>query len=159
MDKLLLIDDEPDIVRVLSMSLKVDGYDVKTATSGPEGLAAYSEEMPEIVITDIKMPGMDGSQVLRELKEKHRFLEAVILTGHGSLDSAVELTKLGAFNYLPKPYELEKLIEVLQSAYEHRLKAKFAADDRKLQEIMRISTSESPLGILRRLQQLDDEER
>ncbi len=68
MDKLLLIDDEPDILRVLSMSLKADGYAVVTAANGTEGVAAFEEEKPDIVITDIKMPGKDGIEVLKKVK-------------------------------------------------------------------------------------------
>ena len=105
------------------------------------------------------MPGMDGGQVLRVLKEQHQFLEAIMLTGHGSLESAVELTKLGAFSYLPKPYELEKPIEVLKEAYETRLKKKFASDQGKIDKIVNMAPGESPLGILRRLRELDDERR
>ena len=66
MNKILLIDDEPDIVRVLSMSLRADGYDVIPAHSGAEGIAAFEKEKPDIVLTDIKMPGMDGIQVLKK---------------------------------------------------------------------------------------------
>jgi DNA-binding NtrC family response regulator len=105
------------------------------------------------------MPGMDGSEVLRVLKGEHQFLEAIILTGHGSLESAVELTKLGAFGYLPKPYELDKLIETLKEAYEVRLKKKFAADEHKMSEILSITMQGSPLSILRKLRELDDERR
>ena len=68
MNKILLIDDEPDIVRVLSMSLRADGYDVIPAHSGAEGIAAFEKEKPDIVLTDIKMPGMDGIQVLKKNK-------------------------------------------------------------------------------------------
>jgi ActR/RegA family two-component response regulator len=113
----------------------------------------------EFRLVDLKMPGIDGGQVLRTLKEEHRFLEAIILTGHGSLESAVELTKLGAFGYLPKPYELENLIQVLKDAYQARLQKKFAADHAMQERIMTMATGESALGILRRLRELDDERR
>jgi DNA-binding NtrC family response regulator len=99
------------------------------------------------------------SEVLKVLRKEHKFLEAIILTGHGSLDSAVELTKLGAFDYLPKPYELEKLVEKLKDAYEARLKKKFAADQDKMDLIMKLASGESPLGILRKLKALDDDVR
>jgi len=118
MDKLLLIDDEPDIVRVLSMSLKVDGYDVKTATSGPEGLAAYSEEMPEIVITDIKMPGMDGIEVLKKIKELNTETEVIIITGHGDIENAIEALKHGASDFINKPVKDAALSIALQRARE-----------------------------------------
>ena len=74
------------------------------------------------------MPGMDGQELLEILKKEHKYLEVIILTGHGSLESAVECTKLGAFGYLPKPYELEDLLEVLKDAYHTRLKKKFEQD-------------------------------
>jgi DNA-binding NtrC family response regulator len=93
---------------------------------------------------------------LRILKEEHEFLEAIILTGHGSLESAVELTKLGAFSYLPKPYELDKLVQVLKEAYQARLEKKFASDQAQLDKIMTLAEGESPLGILRALRELDD---
>ena len=114
------------------------------------------EEKFDIALLDLKMPGMDGSEVLRVLKKEHEFLEVVILTGHGSLDSAVELTKLGAFGYLPKPYELDKLLDTLQQAYEARLKKKFSADEAKMKAIVDAGLGDSPLGILRKLRDLDD---
>ncbi|OGQ90432.1 MAG: histidine kinase, partial [Deltaproteobacteria bacterium RIFOXYA12_FULL_58_15] len=117
------------------------------------------KEKFDIALLDLKMPEMDGGEVLKVLKKEHRFLEAIILTGHGSLDSAVELTKLGAFGYLPKPYEFEKLVENLKDAYEARLMKKFSADQEKLDSIMKLAMGDSPLGILRKLKSLDDDER
>lgn len=157
--KLLIVDDETQFLEAIAKRLRKRGLEVHTASNGPDAIALAGREKFDIALLDLKMPGMDGSQVLKELKQKHKHLEAVILTGHGSLESAVELTKLGAFSYLPKPYELEKLVETLKAAYEARLKRKFAADERKLKEIMRLGTSESAIGILRRLKDLDDEER
>ena len=126
------------------------------ARAGPAGLDLFTRINPDVTFLDVKMPGMDGGELLRNLLERHRHLEAIILTGHGSLESAVELTKLGAFSYLPKPYELEKLIEVLKEAYQARLEKKFASDQARLKEIMEMAEAESPLGILRKLRELDD---
>ena len=130
-----------------------------TATNGHDAIEIARVEKFDVALLDLKMPGMDGSEVLRHLKQEHRFLEAVILTGHGSLESAVEVTKLGAFGYLPKPYELDMLLDTLKDAYETRLKKKFAADEAKMEAIMSAGIGESPLGILRKLQELDDERR
>ena len=103
MDKLLLIDDEPDIVRVLSISLKADGYEVIPAANGAEGLAAYQAERPDIVITDIKMPGMDGIEVLKKVKDINADAEVIIITGHGDIENAIEALKHGASDYINKP--------------------------------------------------------
>ena len=83
----------------------------------------------------------------------------IILTGHGSLDSAVECTKLGAFGYLPKPYELDKLIEVLKDAYTERLNKKFEHDSTRLEKLGEVAMQHSPLGILRAMRKLDDDQK
>jgi len=157
--KLLIVDDEARFLTAIAQRLTKRGFDVRTASNGPDAVALARNEKFDIALLDLKMPGMDGAQVLRKLKEDHQFLEAVILTGHGSLESAVELTKLGAFSYLPKPYELDKLIEVLKDAYQARLQRKFTSDQARLDAIMAAVEGESPLGILRKLQKLDDERR
>ena len=157
--KLLIVDDETRFLKAIATRLRKRGFDVRTAGDGPEALALARQEKFDIALLDLKMPGMDGGQVLQRLKLEHRFLEAVILTGHGSLESAVQLTKLGAFSYLPKPYELDKLIETLKDAYQARLKKKFAADEARMKRILAAEHSESPLAILRSLQELDDGER
>jgi DNA-binding NtrC family response regulator len=105
------------------------------------------------------MPGMDGVQVLNALKERHKYLEIIMLTGHATVDSAVECTKLGAFKYLEKPYNFEKLVEVVKEAYEARLKKKFEHNQQRMEEIQKLSLRESPLGLLRTLARLDDEEK
>ena len=154
--KLLIVDDESRFLEAIATRLRKRGFDVKTATNGADAIALARNEKFDIALLDLKMPGMDGSEVLRVLKQEHKFLEAVILTGHGSLESAVELTKLGAFGYLPKPYELDKLLATLKEAYEARLTKKFAADEAKMKAIMSAGVGESPLGILRKLRELDD---
>ena len=122
-NKLLLIDDEPDIVSVLSMSLKADGYDVLTAQSGAEGLAVFEREKPDIIITDIKMPGMDGIEVLEKIKALEPNAEVIIITGHGDIDNAIEALKFGASDFINKPIRDEALCIALQRATE-KLKIK-----------------------------------
>ena len=118
MDKLLLIDDEPDILRVLSMSLKADGYDVVSAQNGPEGIAAFEKEKPDIVITDIKMPGMNGIEVLKKVKGLSIDTEVIIITGHGDIENAIEALKHGASDFINKPVRDEALAIALKRARE-----------------------------------------
>jgi len=117
-NQLLLIDDEPDILRVLSLSLKADGYEVFTAASGEEGLAVFQDKSPDIVVTDIKMPGMDGIQVLRKVKEIDPETEVIIITGHGDIDSAIEALKYGASDFINKPVRDAALAIALERAKE-----------------------------------------
>ena len=154
--KLLIVDDETRFLNAIAQRLGKRGFEVRTAERGEEAIQMARTEKFDIALLDLKMPGMDGGEVLRVLKDEHDFLEAIILTGHGSLESAVELTKVGAFSYLPKPYELEKLIQVLKEAYQARLEKKFASDQAKMEKIMAMAEGESALGILRKLRELDD---
>jgi len=118
MDKLLLIDDEPDILRVLTVSLKADGYDVVSAPNGPEGIAAFEKEKPDIVITDVKMPGMDGIEVLKKVKNLNADTEVIIITGHGDIENAIEALKHGASDFINKPVRDEALAIALARARE-----------------------------------------
>ena len=143
MDKLLLIDDEPDILRVLSISLKADGYEVIPALNGAEGLEAFAAHKPAIVITDIKMPGMDGIEVLEKIKEMDADTEVIIITGHGDIDNAIESLKYGASDFINKPVRDEALSIALARAKEkldikHRLK-EYTTD---LEKKIEIATSE-----------------
>jgi DNA-binding NtrC family response regulator len=154
--KLLIVDDEVQFLNALARRLELRDFHVTRATNGAEAVQAARSDKFDLALLDLKMPGMDGKEVLQLLKKEHKYLEVIILTGHGSLDSAVECTKLGAFGYLPKPYELDHLIKILKEAYEERLKKKFQTNASALEEIMRIATGDSPLGIMRRLRELDD---
>jgi two-component system, NtrC family, sensor kinase len=118
MNKILLIDDEPDIVRVLGISLKADGYEVIPALSGAEGLEAFAENRPEIVITDIKMPGMDGIEVLEKIKDLDPNTEVIIITGHGDIDNTIEALKYGASDFINKPVRDDALSIALKRAKE-----------------------------------------
>lgn len=157
--KLLIVDDEVKFLDSISRRLEMRGFDVTKATNGRQALDAAHRASFDLALLDLKMPGLNGQQVLGMLKDEHEYLEVIILTGHGSVDSAVECTKLGAFGYLPKPYELEKLLEVLKDAYHARLRNKFKMDDERAKKIMRLAMGSSPLGILRELRKLDDEEK
>ena len=157
--KLLIVDDEVRFLDAMARRLEMRDFDVTTATNGPDALKAAGEARFDLALLDLKMPGMNGREVLEALKREHRFLEVIILTGHGSLDSAVECTRLGAFGYLPKPYEFDRLLEVLRDAYEHRLRQKFALDQKRMDRLANLAMGSSPLGLLRQMRDLDDEEK
>ena len=157
--KLLLVDDEIKFLKSIAERLALKKFDVITASNGEEALASAEKGLFDVAVVDFQMPGMDGAQVLKALKDKHKYLEIIMLTGHATVDSAVECTKLGAFKYLEKPYAFEKLIETITEAYEARLKKKFEQNQKRMEEIQRLSISSSPLGLLRALARLDDKEK
>ncbi|PIP36989.1 MAG: histidine kinase, partial [Desulfobacterales bacterium CG23_combo_of_CG06-09_8_20_14_all_52_9] len=118
MEKILVVDDEEANVRVLSMSLKLDGYDVTGALSGEEGLEKYQSIMPDIVLTDIKMPGIDGLTLLKKIKAMNPDTEVIIITGHGDIDSAIHALQHGASDFINKPVKDEALSVALRRAKE-----------------------------------------
>ena len=145
--KLLICDDEVQFLESIAKRLEMRGFEVTKASSGADAVEAARQGKFDLALLDLKMPGMNGLEVLEILKEEHKFLEVIILTGHGSIDTAVESTKQGAFSYLSKPYELEKLLEVLKDAYETRMRNKFESDQDRLEEIMKMAQTMSPSGI------------
>lgn len=157
--KLLIVDDEAEFLSALGERLEMRDFDVRPATGGQQALDLCRREKFDLALVDLKMPGMDGKVLLERLKAEHRHLEVIILTGHGSLKSAVECAKLGAFSYLPKPYQLEELLKVLQEAYAERLHKKFASDQERLQELLQMAQGQSPLAVLRRMRELDDQQK
>ena len=119
-DKILIIDDEEANVRVLSISLRSDGFEVVTAFSGEQGLEVFKKESPKLVLTDIKMPGMDGIEVLQNIKALDPDAEVIIITGHGDIDNAIEALKFGASDFINKPIRDEVLSVSIQRAQEKR---------------------------------------
>ena len=157
--KLLMVDDEVKFLESISKRLVLKNFDVTTASNGEDAVASAEKGLFDVAVVDFQMPGMDGTQVLKALKDKHKYLEIIMLTGHATVDSAVECTKLGAFKYLEKPYAFEKLVDAITEAYEARLKKKFEHNQKRIKEIQKLSISSSPLGLLRALARLDDEEK
>lgn len=157
--KLLVVDDEVAFLDSISKRLELRGFEVTKATNGTEAIELARTKKFDLALVDLKMPGLDGKQVLEILKSEHKYIEVIILTGHGSLDSAVECTKLGAFDYLPKPYELDDLIVKLKEAYKARLEKKFQHDKEKMDKIFQIALGNSPIAILEEMRKLDDDEK
>jgi DNA-binding NtrC family response regulator len=154
--KILLVDDEVKFLNAISDRLSLKGFEVTTATNGDDAINAAQKGGFDVAVLDLQMPGTDGSQVLKILKEKHKFIETIMLTGHATVDSAIECTKLGAFKYLEKPYDFDKLVEALQQAYQARMEKKFKSNQKRMEAIQKIAMGNSSLGLLREMAQLDD---
>ena len=107
---LLLVDDDPDLLRLLAIRLKANGYDVTAVDSGQRALAAIAASRPDLVLTDLRMEGMDGMALFREIQASYSGLPVIILTAHGTIPEAVAAVKHGIFGYLTKPYDAEELL-------------------------------------------------
>lgn len=113
MNKVLIIDDEKDILDTLSSVLNDEGFDVVKATDGREGLKLYKSEKPDVVLLDVWMPEMDGLQVLGEIRRNDERAKVIVISGHGTISTAVEAVKMGAYDFLEKPLHIEKVLEVI----------------------------------------------
>jgi DNA-binding NtrC family response regulator len=116
--KLLLVDDETAFLEAMTRRLNKRDFEILTATSGLEALEMLSEsgEKIEVVILDVKMPGMDGVETLSEIKRKFPLIEVIMLTGHATVDSAIDGMKKGAYDYLMKPCDMEVLVTKVNEA-------------------------------------------
>src|SRR3954465_8285559 len=114
--RILVIDDEAEIRRSVRMILEYEGYDVIEAASGPEGVTLAEREPPDLVFLDIKMPGMDGLDALQRIKAANETLPVVIISGHGTVSTAVEATKAGAFDFIEKPLASERVLVTIRNA-------------------------------------------
>ncbi|GBC62896.1 Fis family transcriptional regulator [Desulfonema ishimotonii] len=117
---ILIIDDEPMILQSLSGLLSDEGFEVLTATNGYEGLKLIETESPDLVLLDIWMPGIDGIETLKEIKKSNPFIQVIIITGHGNVETAVRATKLGAFDMIEKPLSIDKVIVDISNALNFR---------------------------------------
>jgi len=114
--KVLLVDDEEDLVSTLAERLVLRGFQVETATSGTDALRYVSEDSFSVLVLDVKMPGIDGLELMIEIKQKHPDLPVILFTGHGSVADARRGMEEGAFDYIMKPIDIDKLIEKIRSA-------------------------------------------
>jgi len=149
--RVLLVDDEADFLESLGQRLALRGLPVVTAASGPRALEIINTEEVDVVVLDVRMPGMDGIECLRRIKEGHPHIEVVMLTGHADLQSSLEGMRFGFFDYLTKPVRLEHLIEKIQEAFERGRGEHVAARETftdKLQEHMIVADRLASLGEL-----------
>lgn len=134
--KVMLVDDEVPFVETLTKRLSKRDLRVCSAFSGREALEKLNKDSSvDIVMLDVKMPGMDGIETLREIKESHPLVEVIMLTGHATIETAIEGMKLGAFDYLMKPCDIEQLMVKVEEAKDKKRKHEEKIMEARLQEI------------------------
>ena len=116
----LLVDDEAEFLETLTKRMKKRGVSVSGVNSGEEALAALNKNPADVVVLDVRMPGMDGIETLRKIKNRYPLIEVIMLTGHARVEVAVEGMELGAFDYLMKPMDIDELMFKLQDAYKKK---------------------------------------
>ena len=119
--KVLIVDDELDFLETIVKRLRARNIEVSGVESGYLALEALDSSSPDVIILDVKMPGLDGIETLREIKKKKPLTEVIMLTGHASVESGIQGMQLGAFDYLMKPIALDELLEKVRQAYERKL--------------------------------------
>ena len=118
--KLLLVDDEVDYLDTLIRRMQRRNVNVKGVARGQDALAWLSERGADVVILDVRMPGMDGLETLREIKKRHPLVEVIMLTGHASMQAAIEGMEMGAFDYLMKPMDMDELLYKAEDAFKKK---------------------------------------
>jgi DNA-binding NtrC family response regulator len=138
MAKILFVDDDAGLREVISFALREQGHEVEVQPDGRRALAAIGSFAPDLVVTDLKMPGIDGMEVLRKVQEVDRSIPVILLTAFGTIEEAVEAMKLGAYDYLAKPYNREELKLTVESALERR---RLLLENRTLRDRLRDQTA------------------
>jgi DNA-binding NtrC family response regulator len=133
MQKILVIDDEKPTLMMFRLTLSAQGYDVFTAENGEEGLETFARERPGIVLTDIKMPGMNGVEVLKRIKAIDPATQVIVITGHGDMDLAIQALNLDAADFINKPVQRELLEQALVRARERHDRLSEASIDVSLE--------------------------
>ncbi|MCE5194108.1 MAG: response regulator [Nitrospiraceae bacterium] len=120
--KILVIDDEEIVLQSCRRTLEPEGYEVKTVRSGTDGIILLENESFDLVLTDLKMPDMDGIKILCMIKESWPSVEVVIITGYQTVETAVSALKLGAFDYLEKPFTPDQILSAINNVFMHKTK-------------------------------------
>jgi DNA-binding NtrC family response regulator len=134
---LLIVDDETEFLNSIGRRLSVRGFNIFTADCGEKALECAQNNPIDIAVVDLKMPGIDGETTLKRLKSQHKWMEIIILTGHGSVASAVGCIESGAYSYLEKPCEMGKLLEVLAKAYKKKIMNVNKLESDQMEELKR----------------------
>jgi DNA-binding NtrC family response regulator len=119
--KVLLVDDEEEFVNTLSERLEMRDLNSETALNGEQALQIVTDEEPDVMVLDLKMPGIDGMEVLRRVRKAYPKVQVIILTGHGTDKDAEEAKKLGAYSYLQKPVDIDHLVKVMKDAFRKKV--------------------------------------
>lgn len=119
--KVLLVDDEEEFVKALAERLKMRDLRSDTVLDGEEALTYVEDQEPDVMVLDLKMPGIDGMEVLRQVRKAYPNMQVIILTGHGSEKDEEEAKRLGAFDYLEKPVNLDVLVKKMKAAYRRKM--------------------------------------
>jgi len=133
-EKILIVDDEEYIIEGLTTILENENYQVDAATDGAQAIKKLEKDQIDLVLADLVMPKLDGLQLLHELQSRDIFTEVIIITGQGTIDSAVKAMKAGVYDYLTKPIETERLLSIIPKALEHH---RLVMSNRKLKQIVR----------------------
>ncbi|MBC16802.1 MAG: two-component system response regulator [Desulfovibrio sp.] len=118
--RILLVDDEQGFTETMAKRLSKRGYDVTTALDGQSGIDILSEKTIDVVVLDVKMPVMDGMETLKAMKSAHPLVEVIMLTGHATVETAIEGMKSGAFDYMMKPCDMNELISKITEAHDKK---------------------------------------
>jgi UDP-3-O-[3-hydroxymyristoyl] N-acetylglucosamine deacetylase len=140
MTKILIIDDEKSILESLSSILEDEGFEVTTARDGREGLTVFKEEKPKVVLLDVWMPEIDGLEVLRQIREEDHDAVVIVISGHGTISTAVEAVKLGAMDFLEKPLSIDKVLEVISRGVVGTMNGKEKTDDVRVESASGLQT-------------------
>lgn len=125
--KILLVDDEKEFVQTLSERIRMRDHKSDVALNGEEALKHMDDDLPDVVVLDLKMPGIDGMEVLRRIRKAYPDVQVIMLTGHGSDKDEKEARKLGAFEYLQKPVEIDTLMKKIKKAYKQKFESSMMA--------------------------------
>ena len=155
---ILIVDDEEQFLKSMTKWLEVRDFSVIAVDRGEKAIEAAKNRPVDVALVDLKMPGINGEQTLEALKREHPWMEVIILTGHGSIDSAVECTRAGAYSYLQKPCDFDQLAAVLVDAYKKRVMNRMKIKENRMNELLEMSAYSSPLAILKRIRELDEQD-
>jgi DNA-binding NtrC family response regulator len=143
--QLLLVDDEERFLTTTKILLEKRGIETAVAASGEEALKVLSEKRVDVAVVDVKMPGMDGVELMRRLKELEPGVEVIMLTGHATVESAVQCLRLGAFDYVMKPCDLPELVAKVHAALARKRESEEKSRQEDIDEII-----SHPLAVFRR---------
>jgi len=168
--RLLLVDDETEFIETLADRLKLRDLEASIAHNGEEALSLVEEEEPDVIVLDVKMPGIDGIEVLRRVKQAHPNVEIIILTGHGTEKEEKAARSLGVFDFMKKPADIDALVPRIRNAFRQRMKKlermamavafAEAGEFDTAKEMMEdeMGTSGSPKAILAKIRDPDQED-